>query len=100
MVRSIKSTFAPINQIPSEAISLIPGYCDTDELLIALTHVCHDWGEHVISHISSWSRLDYTNVDKTRVYTEGSKTSPLEICLEMNVLTSSDAFLLTVPHLG
>jgi hypothetical protein len=102
MVRSIKNTFAPINRIPQEVFSLIPGYRGMGEALIALTHVCHDWREQLISHSSLWTSLDCTNIDQTRVYLERSKSSPLDISFwEKRSSTSlNDAFLLTVPHLG
>ena len=102
LVRSMKNTFVPINRIPPEVLSLIPGHCDTDDEVVALTHVCRSWRELFISRASSWTYLDCTNVDKTRVYIERSKTSPLEIYLEddEDAPFLIDAFLLTVPHFG
>jgi len=102
LVRSMKNTLAPINRIPQEVLSLIPGHSDTDEDLIALTHVCRGWRELFISRSSLWIFLDCTDVDKTRVYLERSRTSPLEIYLKEEEDTTylNDAFLLTVPHLG
>jgi hypothetical protein len=53
--------------------------------------------------------LDCKNVDRTRVYLERSKTSPLKVCLlgEGDAIVDDEftafldeAFLLTVPHLG
>jgi len=98
----MRNTFAPINRIPQEVLSLIPDHCDTDKDLIALTHVCRGWRELFISRSSLWTFLDCTDVDKTRVYLERSRTSPLEIYLEEEEDTTylNDAFLLTVPHLG
>ena len=42
------------------------------------------------------------NVDKTKVYIERSKSSPLEICLRQvgNTPYQEEAFILTVPHIG
>ena len=42
------------------------------------------------------------NVDKTKVYIERSKSSPLEICLRQvgNTSYQEEAFILTVPHIG
>ena len=101
LVRSTKNTFVPINQFPPEVLSLIAWHHfhpeDPDEELITLTHVCRSWREILISHASLWTSLDCTDVDKTRVYLERSKTSPLKIHLEHRWLC--DAFLLTVPHL-
>ena len=98
LVRSTKNTFAPINQIPPEALSLIAHYCDTDEGLISLTHVCRSWREMFISHASLWTKLDCTVVEKTRVYLKRSKMSPLDIRLRKEGFLQ-DAFLLTLPHL-
>ena len=104
MVRSVRNIFAPINQIPPEILSLIPDHwcnCSMNEGLITLTHVCHAWRELFISRSSLWTYLDCTDVERTRVYIERSKTSPLEIDLE----TSDDgaycdgALLLVAPHI-
>ena len=98
MVRSIKNTFAPINRVPPDVLSLIPGYCDTDKELIALTHVCRSWREIFISHASLWTSLDCTNLNKTDAYIKRSRESPLQISLAER--HCNDAFLLTIPHIG
>ena len=98
MVRSIKNTFAPINRIPPEVLSLIPDYCDKGEGPITLTHVCHYWREIFISRASLWTFLNCSNLYKTRVYIERSRGSPLEIYFI--TLHHHDAFLLTIPHIG
>ena len=84
LVRSIKNSFAPINRIPSEVLSLIPDYHGEDDWmvdqdLIALTHVCHGWREMFISRSSLWTRFDFRNTDKTNTYIERSKSSPLKL---------------------
>ena len=98
LVRSTKNTFASINRIPPEILSLIAHQCDADEDLITLTHVCRGWREIFTSHASLWTDLDCAVVDQTRVYLERSKTSPLDIHLNEGDFLN-DAFLLTVPHL-
>jgi hypothetical protein len=102
LVRSVKNTFAPINQIPQEIFSLIPGYRDTEKALVALTHVCRSWREQLISCSSLWSSLNCVSVDRTRVYLESSQTSPLDIRLGGKECAPflHDAFLLTLPHRG
>ena len=102
----MKNTFAPINRIPREALSVIPDYwadedgADVD--LIALTHVCHSWREVFISRPSLWTRLDCTNDEKTRTYIERSKSSPLKVYLwrkEGYIPFLGFAFLvLALPH--
>ncbi|KAF9647955.1 hypothetical protein BDM02DRAFT_3068589, partial [Thelephora ganbajun] len=78
-VRSIKN-FAPINRIPPEVFSLVPGYWDKhdmDKNLATLTHVCRGWREVLIGNSSLWTRLNSMNADKTRVYIKRSKSMPL-----------------------
>ena len=116
MVRSARNTLVPINRIPYEVLSIIPDYWadeDTEDEfddpaskhLITLTHVCHDWRELFISRPSLWTRLDCTNIEKTRVYIERSKSFPLKLYLREEPYGyyksfSNDAFLLTIPYLG
>ena len=107
VVRSIKNTFAPVNRIPPELLSLIPDHFETDnpfkidKELINLTHVCHGWREIFISRASLWRFLDCANLDKTRVCIQRSRESPLEITLVAQLLGRySDALLLTIPHIG
>ena len=112
LVRSAKNSFAPINRIPYEVLSIIPDYWPegdpadyntVDEDLIALTQVCRDWRELFISRPSLWTRLDYTSVKRTRLHIERSKSSPLEVYLREKrygfKFFSDDALPLTTPHL-
>ena len=105
LVQSTKNSFAPVNRIPPDVLSLIPNYwedSDRDEGLIMLTHVCHGWRELFISRSSLWTHLDCMRVDKTEVYIERSKCSPLEICIKQtdNAPYWEEAFILSVPHTG
>ena len=105
LVRSVKNTLAPINKIPPEVLSLIPNHwqcSDGDEDLIALTHVCHSWRELFTSCPLLWTRMDCTNVDKTKIYIERSKSSPLEIHLERSNDRSyrEAALVLAATHVG
>ncbi|KAF9643329.1 hypothetical protein BDM02DRAFT_3191805, partial [Thelephora ganbajun] len=105
LVQSIKNKLAPINRIPPEVFSLIPGYwdeCDIDENLIALTHVCRGWREVLIGHSSLWTRLDCVDAEKTRAYIERSKSLPLEIALCKRGYSSyrKDVFLLVMSHIS
>ena len=99
LARSIKNSFASISRIPPEVLSLIAHHCDEDEDLITLTHVCRSWREIFTSHASLWTNLDCADVEKTSVYLERSKASPLDIYVEEEDFVN-EAFLLTVPHLG
>jgi len=102
----MKNTFAPINRIPPEVLTLVPDYWEDDNndgALIGLTHVCRGWRELFVSCPSLWTRLDCIHVGKTRAYIERSKTSPLEICLgefDADVFITGEAVLLAAPHFG
>ena len=71
-----------------------------DKDLVTLTHVCRGWRTLFISHPSLWTRLEFTNVNKTRTYLERSKALPLEIVIRYNCneVYVDDAFLLAIPH--
>ena len=100
LVRSVKNSFVPINQIPPEVLSTIPDYYredDTDRALIALTHVCRGWRDAFVSRSSLWSRLDFTNVNKTLTYIQRSQSSPLNVRLGSRE-TIDSTFAPIIPH--
>ena len=106
LVRSLKNSFAPINRIPPEILSLIPDYYDehdADQALVALTGVCRSWRDMLISRSSLWTTLDLMNVEKTRTYIRRSNSSPLKIYLYENevqgVTYLNDAFSLAMRHI-
>ena len=102
----MKNNLAPINRIPPHVFSTIPVYwADEDaaeEHLITATHVCRSWRNLFISRPSLWAHLDCKNIEKTRVYVERSKSSPLNVYIRggRNTPFPSDAFLLMIPHLS
>ena len=101
LVRTIKNTFAPINQVPPDVLSLIPDYYDendVDRASIVLTHVCRGWRDMFISRSSLWTRFDFTDTDKTRTYIQRSQSSPLKFCL-VNGKVIHHAFALVIPHI-
>ena len=99
---STKNALAPINKIPPEVLSLIPNFWETDDRdqdVITLTHVCRAWREIFISRASLWANFDCICVDKTRVYLERSKSSPINVSLANFVgLSPCDPFLQILPH--
>ena len=113
-IRSLKNTFALVNKIPLDVLTMIPDHwndSDRDQNLINLTHVCRGWREAFTLCPSLWGRLDCANVEKTRVYIERSRSSPLEVHiggysedsldLEDDISDLSEAALhLMVPHFG
>jgi len=105
LLQSTRNTFALVNRIPPEILTLIPDYWtdgERERSLVRLTHVCRGWREIFISCPSLWARLDCKRAHKTRVYIERSKSSPLEICLGQvdDEFCQEEAFLLAVPHIG
>jgi hypothetical protein len=100
----VKNTLTLVNKIPQEILVLIPDYWEDggrDQGLIKLTHVCRSWRAIFTSCPSLWTRLDCTNVDKTRIYIERSKPLPLALYLEEinDTFYQEEALLLTVPHI-
>ena len=73
------------------------GYKDED--LITLTHVCRAWREIFISHSFLWTNFDCRNADKTRVYLERSKSSPINLQLSRtNAISPGDPLLQIIPR--
>ena len=105
LVQFTKNNFAPINQIPPELLSLIPRYLDDDrrdKSLIAMTQVCRGWRDVLIRCSLLWTSLNCVDFDKTRVYIERSRSSPLEVSLNesKSPCYRMGPFLLVVPHIG
>ena len=93
----MKNTLAPINQIPPEILTLIPDSWekyDKDQGIITLTHTCRAWREMFISRSSLWTDFRCEDTDKTRVYLERSKSSPIDLWIERyEGLSPDDPFL-------
>jgi len=101
----MRNTFALVNRIPPEILTLIPDYwtdSERERSLVRLTHVCRGWRDFFISCPSLWARLDCKRAHKTRVYIERSKSAPLEIRLEDWQFTRNykETLLSVVPHIG
>lgn len=98
----LKEQARPNQPYPPEVLNLIPDFWDMgnrDEDLIALTHVCQAWRETFISRSSLWAYFNCKNADKSRVYLERSKYSPINLWLEKeNVISPCDPFLQIIPH--
>ena len=102
LIRSWRNRLAPINQIPPEILSLVPDFWDInerDQEVITLTHVCRAWREVFTSRSALWTDFDCIDEDKTRVYLERSKSSPIRLQLTRDSgLTPSDPFFEIIPH--
>jgi hypothetical protein len=91
---------APINRIPPEILALIPDFWSSygrDKSTIALTHVSKAWREIFISRSSLWTNFDCASAEKTRVYLERSKSSPISLELQ-RILHPQDPFFEIAPH--
>ena len=74
---------------------------DGDGDVIALTHVCQAWRSIFTSRSSLWTQFGCVDADKTRVYLERSKSSPIKLELwrpEDQHLPPHDPLLQIVPH--
>jgi hypothetical protein len=72
-----------------------------DQNPITLTHVCRAWRRAFISRSSLWTDFDCPNLngDKTRVYLERSKSSPIALRLyEDDDLSPHHPFFQIIPH--
>jgi len=101
----LKNRLAPINQIPPEVLALIPDSWDLhrgpqiDQGLVGLTHVCRTWREIFISRSSLWTNFDCRDTEKTHVYLERAKSSPIYLWLEREGdLSLRDPFLQIIPQ--
>ena len=93
---------APINKIPPEILALIPDFLSPkvrDKGLIALTHVCQAWREVFVSRSSLWAYFDCVDEEKTRVYFERSKSSPINLSLKRDdTIPPCDPIFQIIPH--
>ena len=93
----------PVNKLPPEILGLIPDFLDPrdrDRDLITLTHVCRAWREVFVSRSSLWTNFNCVNRERTRVYLERSRSSPIDVKLnrgEHTVLHDSP-FFQVFPH--
>ena len=102
LIRSWRNRFAPINRVPPEVLTLIPNFWGKrrrEKAAITLTHVCRAWREIFASRSSLWTDFDCEDAEKTRVYLERSKSSPINLQLDReNGLLPHDPFLQIAPH--
>jgi hypothetical protein len=102
LIRSWRNTLAPINRIPPEVLTLIPDFWNGyygGKSTIALTHVCRAWREIFTSRSSLWTDFRCADAEKTRVYLERSKSSPINVELRReDGLYPCDPFFQIAPH--
>ena len=101
-IRSRRNEIATINRIPPEILALLPDFWERDERdqdVIALTHVCRTWRELFISYSTFWTHFNCEDLDKTLVYLERSKSSPINLSLYRDDdLASYDSLFRVIPQ--
>ena len=68
-----------------------------DQDVITLTHVCRAWRGVLVSCPSLWTNLGCMDLDKTRVYLDRSKSSPISLSLTEGRLHSPYPFFEFIP---
>ena len=78
--RELKNSFAPINRIPSDILSLIPTHINSQRGVFRASFVCRHWRRALLQHGALWSWL-FVNKDEDYVTTllERAKGSALDI---------------------
>ena len=102
LIRVRKNMLAPISKIPPEILAIIPDFWDTrdrDQDVIALTHVCRVWREVFVSRSSLWTDFDCLDEEKTQVYFERSKSSPVNLSLHLSEgISFCNSFFQIIPY--
>ena len=93
---------APVNKIPPGILALVPDFWnmrERDRNVIALTHACRAWREVFISRSSLWIYINLIE-EKTQVYFERSKSSPINLSLDLSEdIPPCDPFFQIIPHI-
>ena len=92
-----------MNKIPPEILCLIPDFLidssGGDVAIRTLTHVCKAWREAFTSYSSLWTGFRCIDPEKTRVYLQRSKSSPINLQLERDTgIPPNDPFFQIIPH--
>ena len=79
-IREWKNSFAPINRIPLDVLSLIPTHLSSQKDRFRATSVCHHWRRTFIQHAALWSQLDLSKGEVcVKALLERAGGSPLDI---------------------
>ncbi|KAF9643103.1 hypothetical protein BDM02DRAFT_3077510, partial [Thelephora ganbajun] len=101
LIRSCRNRLTPISRIPPDVLILIPDFWGDrkSHFAITLTHVCRTWREVFTSCSSLWTDFNCMNAEKTRVYLERSKSSPINLRIRReDGLFPRDPLFQVVPH--
>ena len=62
--------------------------------------MCRDWRQIFTSRPTLWTNLNFVDTDKTLAYLDRSRSSPIDVRLDMyEGLSSYDPFLQVIPHI-
>ena len=70
-----------IHRLPPEMLVAVVSHLKDDASLVTATHVCHLWRIALLSSPRLWSHLDFSNEERTLVFLERSKSTPLNVDL-------------------
>ncbi|KAF9647463.1 hypothetical protein BDM02DRAFT_3187979 [Thelephora ganbajun] len=75
---------SPIYRLPSELLrEIISLLSDID--LITTTHVCHHWRVVLLSAPTLWSHIDFSQLEKSKIYLERACNAPIHITLNVKL---------------
>ena len=79
-IREWRNSFAQINRIPTDILSLIPTHLSSDKDRFRAASVCRRWRGALLNHGALWSRLFLPNGEAyVSLLLERTKGSPLDI---------------------
>ena len=85
-IREWRNSFAPINRIPTDILSLVPAYLPSQNDLFRTASVCRHWRGVLLTRAALWSQLFLANgADYTSTLLERAKGSALDIIAHRNV---------------
>ena len=102
-IRSKMNMLAPMSRLPQDVLTLIPDFLNEsgrEKVTIVLSHVCRAWREMLVSRASLWTDFRCMDAEKTRVYLERSKSSPITLSLQRTLgFFPGDPFFQITPYL-
>ena len=97
-IREWRNSFAPINRIPLDILSLIPEQLLPQERL-RVTFVCRHWRRAFLQHGTLWSRISLHKGEAyTKTLLQRAKGSTLDISINQDVPISTMALLSPRTH--
>ena len=96
-IREWRNTFAPINRVPVDILSLIPAHLSSQNDRFRATFVCRHWRRTLLEHGTLWSQMFLKKGwGYTKTLLKRARGSLLEISIDQDVPSSTIALLF--PH--